>query len=482
MKPEPSSSFPTSVFSESFVLEALEGRITEAPSRDDRIHYPEIVTDSRKITLGCLFVALKGDKFDGHEFVAQAVAQGATGILCEEGTTVPAPARAYRVKGNSQDAFRCLGALWRKQFKIPVIAVAGSVGKTTTKEILSALLRGRWSTLLKTEGSFNGYLGIPMTLLGLRPEHGAAVIEVGIDAIGAMAEHMPLVDPTAAVLTPIGPEHLEFLKDVETVAREETICPRYVDTRSGMTALNLDDPWVRPLATELKAGERIFYSMEGRRGSPGVGRNLLGKLSGDGSRLELALDGAPPFSMDLPLPGKHNAMNLLAASAVGILLGLTPQELQAGLATFKGVEGRSEVRKSRQGNLVLCDYYNASPPSTAAGLELLTHLSPGRVRWACLGDMLELGDGEEKFHRDLCLQIRESKIEHVLLYGPRMKWLLDELNEARNVGKFRGDARHFKTHSELADALEAGLRPEDSVLIKGSRGMKMEEIWKRFGG
>lgn len=439
-----------------------------------------VTTDSRKIKPGSLFVAIPGEKFDGHEFIPAAIAQGARGILCRRDVKVePAPGVFLFQVEDTVAAFRKLAAAWRKRFPIPVVAIAGSVGKTTTKELLAAILRGRWEGVLKTQGSQNGFLGIPMTLLELRESHGAAVVEVGIDEIGAMEQHMPLVSPTVALLTAIGPEHLEKLRDVPTVAREEGIALTFVSHVNGTAVVNLDDPWIRPHMTTLRGGKKIAFTLSGDT----TGANTVcGRVSGDGGSLEVSapgfagFNGTEPFPM--PLPGNHNARNLLAAITVAVSLGLSAEQIRAGLATFQGAEGRSELRELPGRTPVVCDYYNAQPVSMEAGFELLSQVASReggkRRRWACLGDMLELGPDEEKFHRGLADSLTSQGIEGILLYGPRMRWLEAEL---RSRG-YAGDLAHFETHSEMASALTSRIRRGEAVLIKGSRGMKMEELWK----
>lgn len=215
--------------------------------------FTRAITDSRKIEPGCLFVALAGESFDGHDFIPQAIAKGARGVICRKSTQVT-PQKDFCIfpVDDTLQAYRALGAAWRKQFSLPVVVVAGAVGKTSTKEILSAVLRGRFPSVLRTQGSQNGFVGIPMTLLELAPEHGAAVIEVGIDEIGAMDAHMKIVGAQAAVLTLIAPEHLEKLLDIPTVAREEGIALTTVAATGGLVAINLDDPWNAPTSTRSK--------------------------------------------------------------------------------------------------------------------------------------------------------------------------------------------------------------------------------------
>jgi UDP-N-acetylmuramoyl-tripeptide--D-alanyl-D-alanine ligase len=430
----------------------------------DGAEFSGVVTDSRKLVAGSLFVAIPGEKFDGHDFVAAAVAGGATGILCRRGTRVPSGAHAFEAD-DSVEGFRRLAGAWRREFKIPVVAVVGSVGKTTTKELLAATLRGRFRSVLKTQGSQNGFVGIPMTLLELRSSHEAAVIEVGIDEIGAMEKHAELVGATAAILTAVGPEHLEKLRDVETVAREEAIALEAVAGAGGLAVANLDDPHVRPVFARLPRS--YGYSLH----DAGSERVLSGRVAA--GALEASGLGLSGERFALPLPGAHNAGNLAGALALARGLGLSADELRAGLATFAGAPGRCELRELPGRTPVLCDYYNSNPTSAEAALETLGELAAGRERWACLADMLELGPDEEAFHRSLAGSIISLGLEHVLLRGERMRWLESELR-ARG---FRGTLAWHSTHEELARALAAGARG-GAVLIKGSRGMKMEEVWK----
>jgi UDP-N-acetylmuramoyl-tripeptide--D-alanyl-D-alanine ligase len=458
-----------------FVMRALNLTLPSAllASFDEHSlgYFLSVVTDSRKISADCLFVALKGDHFDAHDFIPQAISAGAKGIICRRGTVIEHPGSAliFYVEDTLQ-AFRSLAHCWRKEFSCPVIVVAGSVGKTTTKEILTAILHGKYSSVLKTQGSQNGFVGIPMTLLELRSEHEAAVIEVGIDDIGAMKGHMELVSATASVLTTIGAEHLEKLQDIPTVAREEGMALSMVALTGGLVAINLDDSWIKPHAKTIRDGKKITYSL-----SENSQASLQGRYAERDNELVVS-----EHSYQLPLPGAHNALNTLAAIAIATGLGLTEAEIDKGLGTFKPIYGRSELKDiGSPGKTihVLCDYYNANPDSMRAGIELLSQIakkSHSKNKFACLADMLELGSGEERFHRELSAPIVASEIGHVYLFGTRMKWLEDELQKRG----YSGELRHFDQHSAISDRLAEILKPGDSVLIKGSHSMKMEEVKK----
>jgi UDP-N-acetylmuramoyl-tripeptide--D-alanyl-D-alanine ligase len=443
-------------------------------------HFSAFTTDSRKIPESGIFVAIRGEKMDGHEFIAAAIAAGATGVLAEKsvidsrGLASHFPSIQFFGVDDVVAAFRKLSAAWRSKFSIPVIMVAGANGKTTTKELLSALLRGRHEHVLKTIGSQNGFLGIPMTLIELRPHHGAAVIEVGIDEIGAMAQHVPVVKPTHTVLTVIGPEHLEKLIDVPTVAREE--CLAFHETRKlgGSCVVNLDDPWIARELSKLPGA--WSFGIDQVPGTPGVagthrtseGRNLLD--------VEL---GGTELTLEVPLPGRHNAQNLLAAVTTAAAIGLTTQEIQKGLATFEGAEGRSQIRPlpSSSGTLVICDYYNASPVSMGAAFQLLAQTgTPQATRIACLADMKELGTDELKLHSELSSPLLKSGATVVLLHGTRMKSLFDALKKTG----FSGTLAHFDDLHTMAAEARRLAAPGSVILIKGSRSMKMETVWQEL--
>jgi UDP-N-acetylmuramoyl-tripeptide--D-alanyl-D-alanine ligase len=495
----PSSSQPITAahFSSEWISETLARSLgrPEEPSthrgRQASREFKAITTDSRKIRGGELFVAVKGETHDGHDYIESALKSGAAGVLCSR---MPAAAEALARESGSavwvtpdvQQAYRALGASWRRRFSIPVIVVAGSNGKTTTKEFLSAILRGKWPSVLKTQGSQNGFLGIPMTLLELRSEHGAAVIEVGIDDVGAMSRHIECVHPTQAVLTVIGPEHLENLKDVPTVAREELIALEDTLALGGRVAIHLDDPWIAPFAEVAKQDEKpaaaagpaanTLFSLRSKHEEPRA--TVRGSLTA-GATLEITTETAGSagerFELPLPLPGRHNAQNLLAAVSVAIQAGLTPAEIARGLESFSGAEGRSQVRPLPPSRLVICDYYNASPVSMEAAFELLAATGEtSAARWACLADMKELGPDELKFHRELAPRLLATRPKGVLLHGDRMKSLFEELR----LRGYTGELAHFETPEALAAALRTKLGPGDVVLIKGSRSMKMEKVWE----
>lgn len=456
-----------------FVRNALVGRAKViAPHFDAKRVIHRVSTDSRKAGPGDLFVAIKGEQFDGHDFISQAVARGVEAILCEK---YPADTTQEGIDiflvADATEAFRILARHWREHIDPTIVAVAGSVGKTTTKDILAALLSAKWDKVLKTTGSQNGFLGIPLTLMELTDDHEVAVIEVGIDAPGAMHQHIDVVRPDVALVTAISEEHLEWLKDLKTIAFEENMILRETAQADGTVIINLDDPWVEPLMREISTHKKIGFTLGGIPG-PHI---LSGKISSEGKMLEMVGMGFPRFDVSLPLPGEHNARNQLGAVAAALAMGVQPNDLQDGIENFSPSGGRSQMEKTASGIAVLCDFYNANPASMRAAFKVAEDkISDGGMLWFCLADMKELGAQEEALHRDLANDIvKIKKPTSLLLLGDRMKWLVEELK----AKKFQGSCKFFQSHDELSAELKKHLQHKDFVLLKGSHSMKMERIW-----
>jgi len=428
------------------------------PSPEKALSFSHLTSDTREVKPGSVFVALKGENTDGHNFIEQALQSGATAVVHRKGFAVT-KAQSFAVD-DTLYAWRHLAASWRNEFTVPVIAICGSSGKTSSKELLAAILRGKYKEVLQTIGSQNGFQGIPSTLLRLREHHQVAVIEVGIDEIGAMAQHLEIVNPNAGLLSSIGPEHLEKLIDLDAVEKEEGLLFDFLERKKAIAAVNLDDPRIANQAKILKNSTQITYGC-------GQKADLSGQRKGETLHISWEKKN---FILPLPLPGEHNALNLLGAAALAKLLGLTFEEMAEGLKTFTPPPGRSEIHQWK-GRTVIADTYNANPSSVTAAIRMLAE-SPGQSCWICLGDMLEMGTKEEELHRGLWEEIVKAKPKQVLLYGPRMKHLADELLKKNFLA-----VAHFEKHEELAAALERS-NAGDKILIKGSRGMRMEKVWQ----
>ncbi len=457
-----------------FVKDALRGKakvIAKAFEASRPIRH--VSTDSRSIKPGDLFVALKGEAFDGHDFIGQAVTKGAAAVLCEKypADTTQDGIDIFLVE-NSLESFRTLAFHWREYVDPVVVAVAGSVGKTTTKDMLAAMLSAKFKKLTWTKGSQNGFLGLPITLMELAVDTEAAVIEVGIDAPNAMKQHIDLVRPEVSLVTAISEEHLEWLKDLQTVAKEENLILEETARAGGTAVVNLDDAWISPMMSGLRAGGRVGFTLSGVSSSDVVAGRIVG------SELQIDGFGRQKFSLHCPLPGEHNARNLLGAVTVALVLGVTPDEMEEGLSTFAPSGGRSQMETLKSGVKVLCDFYNANPASMRAAFKVVDDAAgKAAVRWLCLADMKELGTSEEALHRGLARDVQGlGDNVRVLLFGDRMKWLSDEIRKLDP----KIYVKDFTSQDLMATELRSQLKPGDIVLLKGSRSMRMEKVWDQL--
>ena len=425
-------------------------------------------TDTRTLQPGDLFIPLRGERFDGHDYLAQAVRNGAAACLSEEvvaGLTIP----VVQVR-DTLKALGDLAAAVRQRFAGPVVGVTGTSGKTTTKEMLAAIL-ARTGPGLKSAGNFNNLIGVPLTLFGLRPEYRWAVIEMGMSARGEIARLAQIAAPQIGVITNVGAGHLESLGGLSGVARAKG--ELFIALPPGGTALvNGDDAQIvqLPLANGVR---RILFGTH-----PEAQVRASGIFAIDGSvHFTLHLpEGTLPVR--LPVPGRHNVQNALAAAAAAWVLEVAPADIAAGLADFRPCPGRMELVELPGEILVLEDSYNANPLSMGAALDALSDLgSPGR-RLAVLGDMLELGPTASDLHHEVGTLVAE-----------RADWLFTLGDLAREIaagaaagGLDAGRIYCAATVEELVGRLRAVLQPGDRVLVKGSRGMRMERITAQLRG
>jgi UDP-N-acetylmuramoyl-tripeptide--D-alanyl-D-alanine ligase len=458
-------------FSASWICLALDLRVDGVETHPG---FSRICTDSRQTTPEALFVALAGENFDGHDFIPDLLKRGVRGVICKKGTKRPQNVEAlfFEVDDTLQ-AYRDLARAWRQRFpKLPVIAVAGSVGKTTTKELLAAALRGRGLPVLATEGSQNGFVGIPMTLLELRKEHSAAVIEVGIDEPHAMERHLAVVQPSASLLTAISEEHLEKLGTLERVTEEELFALRTPARKGALVGVNLDDSRIATVLQDVDASwKAIAWSLEGRSTS------LMPVYRGTykaPSHLSVRSPEGSEADFDLPLEGRHNAANALAAVALARETGARFDEIARGLSEhFKPAFGRSEFRNLTNDIPALCDFYNANPASMRAAFELARTRAPKRL-FLVLGDMLELGSNEKALHCALLPDLVSLHPQGVAFFGPRMGWLSEQCLSEPTLSK---KVFHSMSAEQIAQWLHPQLKPGDLLLLKGSRGMRLENIY-----
>lgn len=451
-------------FSLKEILKATGGRLVNA--KDNKM-FKGVSTDTRNIQPGNLFVALVGERFDGNEFVGQAAEKGATGVIVSKSVTVPDDVTVIEVE-NTLIALQQLARFHRERFTIPVIAVTGSNGKTTTKDMIAAVLSGRFN-VLKTEANFNNEIGLPLTLLKLEQSHEAAVVEMGMRARGEIQELAEIALPTVGVVTNVGETHMEILGSLDNIAAAKAELVEAIG-HDNLVVLNADNPYVSAMQNKTQ-GKVVLYGL-----NPGASVRAENMVSGENGQLVTRFDclsarGSIPIV--LHAVGMHNIYNALAAIAVGWELGLKLSEIQAGIANFVPGAMRLEIKKYGE-YTVVNDVYNASPLSMTAALDTLDRISQGR-KIAVFGDMLELGEAAIEAHRKIGRQAAEKGIEVLLTVGELAKYIADA---AREHGI--KEVQDFDGHREAIEALRNIMKPGDYILFKGSRGMKMETMLETF--
>jgi len=428
-------------------------------------------TDTRTLQAGDLFVALRGERFDAHDYLPQAAQAGAVAVIGQRG--VAACGLPGLTVPDTRAALAMLAAGWRARFDIPLIAVTGSNGKTTVTQMVAAILRG-WmaeqgdaEAALATAGNFNNDIGVPLTLLRLREgQHRCAVVELGMNHPGEIAQLAAIAAPTVGLVNNAQREHQEFMHTVEAVARENGSVLHAL-TRRGVAVFPSDDAHA-PIWRELANGyDKLDFATEGEAA-------VTGQASWHAAprphwRISILARGEQA-EVKLNMAGAHNVRNALAAAAAALGAGVPLGTVAQGLSSFEPVKGRSQLHAVQQGERVLTlvdDSYNANPDSVRAAIDMLAGL-PG-PHWLVLGDMGEVGSQGPAFHAEVGAYARERGIAHV--------WTAGELC-VHTAHAYGGGARHFTHAAEIVSALSAspGAPSVASVLVKGSRFMKMEQV------
>ena len=429
-----------------------------------------ISTDTRTLAAGDLFIALAGENFDGHDYLAKAAERGAAGLLIRADAAkklAMAPGELPVIA--VPDTLRALGDIardWRQRFQIPVVAITGSSGKTTTKEMI-ATIASRTRNTLKTEGNLNNRIGVPLTLLRLRKNHEIAVVEMGTNSPGEIAMLAAIALPDVGLITNIGPAHIEGLGSLDAI-REEKGSLFEVMAGRGAAILNHDDPAIGVLAGLLQ-GKRVTF---GLGPDAAITARRVETVGPEGVRFDLVIDGigAPVF---LAAAGEHNVRNALAAAAAAWTLGFDRSQIAAGLAAFRPVPGRTEIRQLGNGAHLVIDTYNANPASVREALKTLQGLRGNGKAVVILGDMLELGERSEEWHGEIGALLADTDIQDLFLKGSLTKALAAG---AIRMGFPAERIAFFDDPQQVVSSLRSWLKKGDWVLIKGSRKMKMEAV------
>jgi len=423
--------------------------------------------DTRKLEKGNLFFALQGER-DGHQFLLQAAEKGAAGAVVSEYT--PELSLPQIVVKDTLQAIQVLAAKHRLKFNVPVVAITGSNGKTTTKDMVAAVLSIKLQTL-KNQGNFNNELGVPLTLLRLDAFHQAAVVEMAMRGRHQIAELARIAKPQIGIITNIGSTHIELLGSVENIAQAKGELLQELSD-DGIAILNGDDDRCRALGDRF-SGRVIYYGL--------AEKNHVRALNIKQQHWQTAfeVDGLLEegnILCNLPLPGLHNVQNALAALIVGHYLGLEPELLRRGLENVSLSAMRLEISEGINQSIIINDAYNANPVSMTASLQILAEISSGRTI-ALLGDMFELGDYAENGHREVGAKVAELGVDYLITVGD----LADYIGQEALVRGMDADRIvHCKDGQQVSQVLKNLINPQDTVLIKGSRGMQMEIIAKEL--
>ena len=424
----------------------------------------EVSTDSRNITTGCLFIPLEGERFDGHSFINAALEAGAAGCLTARERESYLPGKFYIKVRSTQRALWELARYYRQRFPIPFVAVTGSVGKTTAKDMIAAVLGARFK-VHKTEGNFNNGIGVPLTLLKLERGHEVCVAELGMDRAGEIDSLARLVEPDIAVITNIGDAHIEHFDSREGIFKAKCELLPHLK-QDGLAVLNGDDPLLSTLRGTLPQ-RTVFVG-----GGEGLDYAAF-DLSRDGEAHLSCRIRTPrgQFEAEIPALGSHMIYPTLIAAAVGEALGLAPDEIVRGIATFLPTKMRMNIVRCKGDIIILNDAYNANPQSMRAAAAVLGDAGQQRRKVAVVGDMKDLGAGSEQFHRAVGAYFAQSGADRLIAIGDLARFMAEG---ARDAGLEQTD--WFPTLDEAKNALLRELRSGVTILVKASRAMAFEKI------
>ena len=429
----------------------------------ENVSFRSVSTDSRAVNAGELFIALRGDTFDGHVFVGTAKTRGAVAAVVDVGAVESLKEIDFPliVVSDTRLALGALAAEWRTRFTIPVIAVTGSNGKTTSKEMIASILKAAFGeTVLATEGNFNNDIGMPLTLLKLNSSHCAAIVEMGMNHPGEIAYLARIAQPTVALVTNAQRAHLAGMGTIETIAREKGSVFTELGA-AGVAVFNADDQWA-DLWRSLSAGHRTMsFAFEraaevtGHYQLHGLENHLTISVSAQGKQIQVAL----------ALPGAHNARNALGAATAALAANIPLEAVREGLSAFRGIKGRLQRRPGLNGSTLLDDSYNANPDSVCAGIDVLAATIGKKI--LVLGDMGEIGDMTGQFHDEVGGYAKSQGVDLLLALGD------SSVLASHNFG---AGGQHFKKIEDLIEKLAGELTPDTTVLVKGSRFMRMERV------
>lgn len=423
-----------------------------------------IIIDSRKCVADCVFIATKGERVDGHSFINQVWENGALAVICED---VPENVEGnYILVKNSFQALKDIAEFYRLQLSVKIVGIAGSVGKTSTKEMVASVLSQKY-TVQKTAGNYNNEVGVPLTIFSIDESHEVAVVEMGISDFGEMSRLSKIVKPDICVMTNIGPCHLENLKDLDGVLKAKSEIFESMNP-AGYVVLNGDDEKLRTV-TKVHDKTPRYFGMDSRNdvyAKNVFARGLLGTECTICTK-----DGK--FDVTVPLPGKHHILNALAGTEVGLLMKMSEDEIKAGIESVKSTAGRSNIIETEK-YIIIDDCYNANPKSMMAAIDLLSQADGTKV--AILGDMFELGENEEALHGEVGKYVAKIIPDLLICIGKLSANIYEEAEVEKKKLYFESLEEAADVIGELISSVDStnGIKP--AILIKASHGMHFEKI------
>lgn len=446
------------------VKELIEATQGELLCGDLNGEFTNISTDSRKISPGDLFIPIAGEKFDGHDYILSSFDSGAMAAITHKDMK-PVPGKALIFVKDTLVALREIATCYRNRFHIPFVGITGSVGKTSTKEMIASVLKQKYN-VLKTEGNFNNEIGLPLTVFNLDSFHEGAVLEMGMSGFGEISRLTSIVKPDIAVITNIGVSHIEKLGSRQNILKAKMEILEGLKPE-GLLVLNGDDKLLYGLKDLLKF-RVVFYGMEEGLHYQAYNISSAGE---NGIYFEIKIKNTE-YKIHIPSPGVHQVSNALAAIAVGLELKLPMEKIIAGIGEFTNSKMRLDIIKNQEMRIIN-DAYNASPQSMEVALDVLKDLGATKRKIAIFGDMLEMGQWAYEAHMDVGKYAVCKGIDYIFTVGTHGKHISEG---AIVAGADKGKVLSFKTNGEVIEYLKGFVKEEDILLVKGSRGMKMEEI------
>lgn len=445
------------------ILEAVDGKLLGEFSDLD-LTVKHVFTDSRNPDPGALFIPLVGERFDGHAFLNEALEGGAAGCFTQRERESYLPGKFYIKVGSTQKALRDLARHYKQKFRIPFVAVTGSVGKTTTKDMVAAVLGERFK-VLKTEGNFNNEVGLPLTLLRLNSNHEICVVEMGMNHFGEIEYLSSIVEPDVAVITNIGDSHIENLGSRENILKAKCEIFSHMDPKKGYVILNGDDPLLEPLRASLPFQSVLVGTAEG------LDYRATG-VESDGEKSVRCHVRTPRsgFDVEIPALGNHMLYPTLTAAAVAEHFGMTGGEIARGVLRFAPTKMRMNILKRGDEITILNDAYNANPQSMRAAVEVLSK-SGGDYKIAVLGDMFELGPFAPTLHAGVGAYLGKAGIDCLVAVGELARHIYDAAKDAMVPQVY-----WCETKEEAKPILAELVKPNSTILVKASRGMAFEEL------